>query len=61
MSQSINNSVVKIRKSWELVNEDDKGNWTFEFTDVPKRYKPERVRTAFNEKIIKEMEARRKL
>jgi len=59
--QSLNIQVVKIRPSWELVNEDEKSKWTFEFTDIPKRYKPARVRNAWNKKIIKEMEARMKL
>lgn len=61
MSDEINNRVVKIRPSWELVHEDDKGNWTFELTDIPRNYKPDRVRTQWNDKIIREMENRRKL
>ncbi len=53
--------IVKIRPSWELVAEDEKGNWFFEFTDVPKNYKPERVRNFWNEKIIKELEGKQRL
>ena len=59
--QSLNKRVVKIRPSWELVAQGDSGEMYFEFTDEPKNYKPDIVRTKFNEKIIKEMENRRKL
>lgn len=53
--------VKKIRPSWELVNEDEVGNWIFEFTDDPRNYKPERIRKSASDKVMKEIESRMKL
>lgn len=56
--------VVKICPSWELTNEDDKGNMFFEFTDEPRGYISEGVmqrKEAASKKIMRELENRRKL
>ena len=56
--------VVKIRPSWELVDEDGKGNMFFSFTSEPSGYisKGEMVlKDRASKKIMKELEARMKL
>jgi hypothetical protein len=51
--------VVKIKPGWERIAVDENGGWHFAITDVPLRDLEHNER--ISEKVLKEMESRRKL
>lgn len=51
--------VVKIRPGWEHAETDSEGSMFFEYTSVPKADMGQRKRVS--DKILKELEGRRKL
>lgn len=57
----LSGKVTKIRPSWELVAEDEKGNWFFEFTSEPKNYKPAHLREQAAKKVMRELEGKQRL